>query len=133
MSRNGSRNNITLLFLANCKSSANFKEWQRFNTLLKFCTIYVWHNRHINKSNALHVLRCLIAYDFFRLYSIRNKITYLIIRHFWRTHLQLLLKSVSSSLTNNTVFSLERKLFYDMLWNNHYGCIKHMSWLAFVS
>jgi hypothetical protein len=40
MSRNGSRNNITF-FLANCKSRANFKGWQRFNSVLKFYTIYV--------------------------------------------------------------------------------------------
>jgi len=37
---NGSRNNITF-FLANCKSRADFKGWQRFNSVLKFYTIYV--------------------------------------------------------------------------------------------
>jgi hypothetical protein len=61
---------------------------------------------------------------FFDFYSIRNKILYL----FWRAHLQLLLQTVSSSLTNNTVSSIERQLFYVVLWN-----IKHLSWISFVA
>jgi hypothetical protein len=64
MSRDGIRNNI-IFFLEKCKSRANFREWQRFNSVLKFYTIYVWHNRHINKSKFMHVLQCLIVYDFF--------------------------------------------------------------------
>jgi hypothetical protein len=131
VSRNGSRNNITF-FLEHCNSSANFKGWRRFNSVLKFHTIDVWHNRHTNKSKVLHVSQCLIAYDFLDVYSIRNKTPYLIIRHFWRAHLQLLLQTVSYSITN-TVFLLEIKLFYGVLRNNHYGCIKHLSWLAFVA
>jgi hypothetical protein len=108
------------------------KDGWGFNSVLKIYAINVWRNHHTNKSKVLHVLQCLIACDFLDFYSIKNKIPYLIILHFWPAHLQLLLRTVSSSLTNKTVFSLERKLPYDVLWNNHYGCTEPLSWLAFV-
>jgi len=54
-----------------------------------------------------------VFFFFLDFYSIRNKIPYLINRHFWRAHLQLLLQSVSSSLINNTVILTGKKI---ILW-----------------